>query len=93
MKGAHERYYLRKERIKKRIRGNAERPRLSVYRSLNQVYAQIIDDGAGKTLVSDSSRLKDFKKAAEGAKPSILRAPKQAGEKGCQKDRHKGGPG
>lgn len=42
-------------RIRKKITGTAERPRISVFRSNNQIYAQIIDDGAGKTLVSASS--------------------------------------
>ena len=54
----------RRERIKKGIRkrltGSAERPRLSVYRSNKGIYAQIIDDVAGKTLVSTSSLSKDF---------------------------------
>jgi large subunit ribosomal protein L18 len=53
---------LRRERIKhgirKKVRGTTERPRLSVFRSNNDIYAQIIDDVAGKTLVSCSSRLK-----------------------------------
>ncbi|MXV16142.1 50S ribosomal protein L18 [Hufsiella ginkgonis] len=54
----------RRERIKKGIRkvisGSAERPRLSVYRSNKGIYAQIIDDTTGKTLVSTSSLAKDF---------------------------------
>ncbi|GAB3937943.1 50S ribosomal protein L18 [Mucilaginibacter myungsuensis] len=54
----------RRERIKKgirkRIAGSAERPRLSVYRSNKGIYAQIIDDVTGKTLVSTSSMAKDF---------------------------------
>ena len=54
----------RRDRIKKGIRkclsGSAERPRLSVYRSNKGIYAQIIDDVAGKTLVSASSLSKDF---------------------------------
>ncbi len=51
-----------KQRVRKNVHGTAERPRLSVYRSNTGMYAQIIDDEAGRTLVSTSS-LKD-KKAA-----------------------------
>ena len=43
------------ERIRKRLRGAPERPRLSVFRSLNHIYAQVIDDRSGKTLASASS--------------------------------------
>ncbi|SEM39873.1 large subunit ribosomal protein L18 [bacterium A37T11] len=54
----------RRERIKRGIRkqlsGSLERPRLSVYRSNKGIYAQIIDDLSGKTLVSASSLSKDF---------------------------------
>lgn len=54
----------RRERIKrgirKRLSGSAERPRLSVYRSNKGIYAQIIDDNTGNTLVSASSIAKDF---------------------------------
>lgn len=42
-------------RIRKRLRGSAGRPRLSVYRSLKHIYAQVVDDHAGRTLVSASS--------------------------------------
>jgi large subunit ribosomal protein L18 len=42
-------------RIRKKISGTAERPRVSVFRSNTQIYAQVIDDVAGKTLVSASS--------------------------------------
>jgi len=45
----------RHERIRKIVSGNQQRPRLSVYRSLNNVYAQIIDDTSGTTVVSASS--------------------------------------
>lgn len=45
----------RKKRIRKRISGTPERPRLSVYRSLKHIYAQLIDDTTGRTLVSASS--------------------------------------
>lgn len=51
----------RHERIRKRVSGTVDRPRLSIYRSLNHIYVQIIDDVSGKTLVSASSNDKDFK--------------------------------
>ena len=42
-------------RIRKKVRGTAERPRLAVFRSLNHIYAQVIDDVAGKTLATAST--------------------------------------
>ncbi len=66
----------RRERIKrgirKRLSGSAERPRLSVYRSNKGIYAQIIDDNTGKTLVSASSISKDF--SAKGNKSEQSKA-------------------
>lgn len=50
-----QRYYFRKQRVRKKISGTSERPRLSVYRSSKYIYAQVIDDTAGKTLASASS--------------------------------------
>jgi len=50
----------RHRRVRKNISGTAERPRLNVFRSLNHIYAQIIDDTKGVTLVSASSMDKDF---------------------------------
>ena len=47
-------------RIRKKVRGTAERPRLAVYRSLNHIYAQVIDDENGKTLASASTAEKTF---------------------------------
>lgn len=44
----------RHKTIRKRINGSNERPRLAVYRSIQHIYAQIIDDNIGKTLVSES---------------------------------------
>jgi large subunit ribosomal protein L18 len=46
-------------RIRERVHGTAERPRLAVFRSLKHIYAQIIDDRAGRTLVAASSNEKD----------------------------------
>ncbi|MCK6459968.1 MAG: 50S ribosomal protein L18 [Planctomycetes bacterium] len=44
-------------RVRKRLRGDAERPRLSVFRSHRHIYAQLIDDGTGRTLCASSSRV------------------------------------
>jgi large subunit ribosomal protein L18 len=60
-----------KTRIAKKIRGTSERPRLTVYRSLHHVHAQIIDDGTAKTIVSMSSlskELRDQLKSLKGQK-------------------------
>ncbi len=46
---------IRHERVRKKISGTPEMPRLCVYRSLNHMYAQVIDDTVGKTLVSCST--------------------------------------
>jgi len=45
----------RHSRIRKKVHGTSERPRLNIFRSLSQIYAQVIDDEAGHTLVSASS--------------------------------------
>jgi len=47
----------RHRRVRARIAGTAERPRLAVYRSLSQIYAQVIDDRTGRTLAAASSLL------------------------------------
>ncbi len=64
----------RKKRIHKRIRktsvGTAEKPRLSVYRSNKEIYAQLIDDNTGTTLAAASSRDKELSKA-KGTKSEI----------------------
>ena len=61
MSGQHshyERRQIRRYRIRKKVSGSAERPRLSVFRSANHIYAQIIDDFQGVTLAQASSREK-----------------------------------
>ena len=54
----------RHRRVRVRLSGTAERPRLSVYRSLNHVYAQLIDDAGGRTLAAASTV--DLKKKGNG---------------------------
>ncbi len=60
----------RHARVREKVRGSAARPRLAVYRSLTQIYAQVIDDTAGRTLAAASSlETKDSKgKKSERAK-------------------------
>ena len=53
-------------RIRRKVRGNTERPRLAIYRSLNHIYAQVIDDRLGETLVSASSTEKDLRASTGG---------------------------
>jgi large subunit ribosomal protein L18 len=60
-----------KKGIRKRISGSSERPRLSVYRSNKGIYAQIIDDVSGKTIVSASSLSKDFAATGNKSEQSI----------------------
>lgn len=50
----------RKKHIKKKVQGTSDKPRLIVRRSLNHIYAQIIDDFNGKTLITASSQTKDI---------------------------------
>ncbi len=53
-------------RIRKKVSGTSERPRLAVFRSLNHIYAQVIDDVNGKTLASASTTEKDLKGTTGG---------------------------
>ena len=65
----------RKKRIRKNIFGNQDRPRLSVFRSSKHIYAQIIDDTEGSTLVSASTLDKEFKEnKVEGKKADLAKA-------------------
>lgn len=58
----------RKRRIRARISGTSVRPRLTVYRSLTGIYAQVIDDATGRTVASASSKEAKAKMNIEGAK-------------------------
>jgi large subunit ribosomal protein L18 len=71
----------RKKRIRLKVSGSADRPRLSVYRSLSHIYAQVIDDGSGKTLVA-ASTLSPELKAGKGKKVDLA---KQVGKLVAQK--------
>ena len=56
----------RHKRVRGKIRGTAETPRLSVYRTLNHIYVQLIDDVKGNTLVTASTLSKELKGSFEG---------------------------
>ena len=64
-------------RIRKKVRGTTERPRLTVFRSVSHIYAQVIDDNNGKTLASASTVEKDLKDSAGGN----IEAAKTVGKK------------
>ncbi|HEY6137488.1 MAG TPA: 50S ribosomal protein L18 [Thermoanaerobaculia bacterium] len=74
-----------KERIKRKVQGTAQRPRLAVFRSLKYIYAQVIDDASGKTIASASSREKD-----SGAKGANAAAAKAVGALIAKKAQDKG---
>ena len=61
-------------RLRRKMEGTGERPRLTIFRSLTQIYAQIVDDTTGKTLVAVSSLTKDLKPRVKAAKSKIERS-------------------
>ena len=78
----------RKVGIRKRVLGRPERPRLTVFRSANHIYGQVIDDLSGRTLVSASSRDKDSDGAGgnvDGAKKVGTRLAERAKGAGVSK--------
>jgi large subunit ribosomal protein L18 len=87
----------RKQRIRKKISGTTERPRLTVYKSLKHMYAQIVDDTTGNTLVSVSTGSKGLKDevkedgktdAAKKVGAAIARAALEKGVKRVVFDRN-----
>lgn len=86
MKSRNERAVFRKIRVRAQIVGSSARPRLSVFRSLKHIYAQVIDDSRGMTLAAASTRDKGFSKAAktELAQKVGEAVAKRALEKGVQ---------
>jgi large subunit ribosomal protein L18 len=73
-------------RIRRKVSGTAEQPRLAVYRSLNHIYAQVIDDERGLTLVSASTAEKDLR----GATGGNIEAAKRIGREIAQRALAKG---
>jgi large subunit ribosomal protein L18 len=72
----------RRKRVRRKVHGTAAKPRLSVYRSLGHIYAQIIDDDSGKTLASASSLRIELPAVEEPAKEAEGDAKgKKKGEK------------
>jgi len=63
----------RKASIRKRIQGGSTRPRLTVFRSCKHIYAQVIDDTLGKTLVAASTTGKDYKEGPGDKKADAAR--------------------
>lgn len=87
---SNEQRLRRHKRVRKHVSGTAERPRLCVFRSSSNIYAQIIDDSAAKTLVSASSLDKEIKANLknggnkEAAKEVGMQVAKKALEKGIK---------
>jgi len=79
---------IRRVRIRTRVIGTAERPRLAVFRSLSHIYAQVIDDTSGRTLAAVDSRSPDFRgKAKTGGN---VAAAKVVGELLAQRAKARG---
>lgn len=67
----HKTRIQKKKRIKKKILGTTERPRLVVFRSLKHMYAQLVDDQSQKTIITISSLSKDLKEEVAKSKSKI----------------------
>jgi large subunit ribosomal protein L18 len=73
------------KRIRRKLRGSTERPRLAIYRSLNHIYAQVIDDVEGQTLVSASTTEKDLRGSSGGNVDAARRVGKTIAERALAK--------
>jgi len=81
----------RKKRIRRKILGTSERPRLSVFRSARHIYAQIIDDIDGRTLVTASSLEKDIQDNSElKAEKGKIAVADQVGKLVAERSKEKG---
>jgi large subunit ribosomal protein L18 len=72
-------------RIRRKVKGSGERPRLAVYRSLNHIYAQVVDDELGKTIVSASTTEKDLRGTTGGNLDAARRIGKAIAERALEK--------
>src|SRR6185295_8489817 len=72
-------------RIRRKVKGSGERPRLAVYRSLNHMYAQVVDDELGKTIVSASTTEKDLRGTTGGNLDAARRIGKAIAERALEK--------
>lgn len=77
----------RSMRVRSRIRGTSERPRLSVFRSNRNLFAQIIDDSTGATLVAASTLDKDFRK--QKGSPFTIEIAQELGKRLAERAREK----
>jgi large subunit ribosomal protein L18 len=72
-------------RIRRKVKGSSERPRLAVYRSLNHIYAQVVDDLNGQTIVSASTTEKDLRGTTGGNLDAARRNGKAIAERALEK--------
>ena len=79
---------IRHRRLRRYVRGSAVRPRLAVYRSLQHIYAQLIDDDAGRTVAAVDSRSKEFRERHRSG--GNVAAAKAVGELLAQKAKAQG---
>lgn len=90
LKGNKSRRVMRHRRVRKHIRGTLDRPRLAVFRSLNHVYAQVIDDSEGATIAAASSLDSEVKGQTDGKDKTEVSGivgkliAQRAGEKGVK---------
>jgi len=69
-----ERRNRKRVRVRRKISGSSERPRLTVFRSLNHTYAQIVDDSVGKTLVAASTKSKEVSDELSSTKGKVSKS-------------------
>jgi large subunit ribosomal protein L18 len=79
---------VRHRRLRRYVRGSSARPRLAVFRSLQHIYAQLIDDDAGRTMLAVDSRSKEFRERHRSG--GNIAAAKAIGELLAQKAKAQG---